>query len=109
MLGVPGFDTSARAEVLGDCLLDLGPADAVSVLEGCRTDERAAPGHRLGGKLGQVRAALGFSPLGAPAAAAVLMDLLKECSIDEIIGILGERWKYGTHWGQSTKVNGDTV
>ncbi len=98
VLGVPGFDTSARAEVLGDCLSNLVPADAIRVLEWCHTETRPPSDHPLWGKLGQVRTVLGYSPLGAPSAAGVLLELLQTVSIDEVIVTLGERWKYGTHW-----------
>jgi len=98
VFGPPGFDNSARAEVFSESLAGLSPGEAATLLGWCRTGTRAPAGHPLQGKLGQFHRILSFAPVGEPAAAEILIELLAEHPIAELIQVLGEHWRFGTHW-----------
>jgi hypothetical protein len=98
VLGEPGFDTSARAEVLSEWLQGVDALEAGRVLEWCRSESTSVPEQPLRGAWSRVRRILGFSKLGAPTAADRLLRLLQHHPPEALVRVLNERWKFGTHW-----------
>ena len=98
VLGEPGFDTSARAEVLSEWLQGVDSIEAGRVLEWCRSESAAVPEQPLRGPWSRVRRILGFSKLGAATAADRLLRLLQHHPPEALVRVLNERWKFGTHW-----------
>ena len=98
VLGEPGFDTSARAEVLSEWLHGVDPLEATKVLEWCRSESTTMPDQPLRGAWNRVRRLLGFSKLGVPTAADRLIRLLQQHPPEALVRVLNERWKFGTHW-----------
>lgn len=98
VLGEPGFDTSARAEVLSEWLQGVDAIEAGRVLEWCRSESAAVPEQPLRGAWSRVRRILGFSKLGVATAADRLLRLLQHHPPEALVRVLNERWKFGTHW-----------
>ena len=98
VFGPPGFDNAARAEVFCELAAGIGLralsealdwVEKGTILEG---DNQAVP------VVGRLRQLLGFAPAGRERAAGLLLGLLKVHPLPRVLGILGERWKFGTHW-----------
>lgn len=98
VFGPPGFDNSARAEVFSECLADVTLADTATVLEWCRTGARPPAGHPLQLKYGLLHRVLHSAPAGETKAAEILQTLLQQRSWNELVELLRERWRFGTHW-----------
>ncbi|MBN9692605.1 MAG: hypothetical protein J0M24_20340 [Verrucomicrobia bacterium] len=98
VFGPPGFDNSARAEVFSECLADLALADTATVLEWCRTGTRPPAGHPLQLKYGLLHRVLHSAPAGETKAAEILQTILQEHSWNDLVELLRERWRFGTHW-----------
>jgi hypothetical protein len=98
ILGKPGFDNAARAEVLGEWLSSVTPLEASQLLEWCSNPGTQPPSQTLQGAWNRIRRVLGFSSIGAPAAAHELNRLLQRHSIAEVVTEMDSRWKFGTHW-----------
>jgi hypothetical protein len=98
ILGKPGFDNAARAEVLGEWLSSVTPLEASQLLEWCSNPGTQPPSQPLQGAWNRIRRVLGFSSIGAPAAAHELNRLLQRHSIAEVVTEMDSRWKFGTHW-----------
>ncbi len=98
ILGKPGFDNAARAEVLGEWLTSVTPLEASQLLEWCSNPGTQPPSQPLQGAWNRIRRVLGFSSLGAPSAAHELNRLLQRHSIAEVVTEMDSRWKFGTHW-----------
>lgn len=98
IFGAPGFDNAARAEVFCE-LVDQHPLpalrSALTAVAGGQPQE--APPVHLTSRLRQL---LGFAPVGREAAALELQRLLQEISPTELRGVIAERWRFGTHWGE---------
>ncbi len=99
VFGAPGFDNSARAEVFGEWLADVNPAEIATVLGWIQAGTPAPDGDPLLGRFVQIRRLLGFAPLGESTAAGIVRELLAEpVSPEELVQVLGEHWRFGTHW-----------
>lgn len=98
VFGPPGFDNSARAEVFSECLADVALADTATVLEWCRTGTRPPAGHPLQLKYGLLHRVLHSAPAGETKAAEILQTLLQQRSWNDLVELLRERWRFGTHW-----------
>jgi hypothetical protein len=98
ILGKPGFDNAARAEVLGEWLSSVTPLEASQLLEWCSNPGTQPPSQPLQGAWNRIRRVLGFSSLGVPAAAHELNRLLQRHSIADVVTEMEARWKFGTHW-----------
>ncbi len=103
VLGEPGFDTSARAEVLSEWLQGVDPLEATKVLEWCRSESTTMPDQPLRGAWNRVRRLLSFSKLGVPTAADRLLRLLQQHPPEALVRVLNERWKFGTHWNPANQ------
>ena len=98
VFGPPGFDNSARAEVFSECLADVALTDTATILEWCRTGTRPPAGHPLQLKYGLLHRVLHSAPAGESKAAEILQTLLQHRSWNELVELLRERWRFGTHW-----------
>ena len=98
VLGSPGFDNSARAEVLHDCLAPLSLEDALVVLNWCRQQSSPPSGHPLQMAWGQIQRVLNFSPTGPVRASEILSEVVQQGHLPQALKLLFTRWRYGTHW-----------
>lgn len=103
ILGKPGFDNAARAEVLGEWFSSVTPLEASQLLEWCSNPGTQPPSQPLQGAWNRIRRVLGFSSLGAPAAAHELNRLLQRHSMAAVVAEMEARWKFGTHWEMPAK------
>ncbi len=97
VFGAQGFDNSARAEVFCELVagMDIGEVQAALAL--VETGASKVP-LALERPVARIRQILGFSPLGRERAAERLLQLFRQCAAREIVMVLGEVWRFGTHW-----------
>lgn len=98
IFGPPGFDNAARAEVF----CELARAEASQALQEAlvplMSGAKPSPDNPHSDLARRLRQLLGFSPAGTTVAASRLSALLSTHPKDDIIRVLSEMWRFGTHW-----------
>ncbi len=97
VFGAQGFDNSARAEVFCEVVAGLDIDAVQGALALIETGNSQVP-LALDRPVARLRQVLGFSPLGRERAAGRLLQLFRQCTVQEIVTLLGDLWRFGTHW-----------
>ncbi len=100
VFGPGGFDNSARAEVFCELVGAMEPADVIAALLIIEGQSHQVTTNRLEHPVARLRQILGFSALGSELAARRLRELLEQSSVLQLTTVLGEEWRFGTHWPQ---------
>lgn len=98
VFGPGGFDNSARAEVFCELVSAMPQTAVVAALGVIEGDSNGAGDVALERPVARLRQLLSFSPLGTECAAGRLRAVIQQTSINEVASVLGEEWRFGTHW-----------
>ncbi len=98
VFGPQGFDNSARAEVFCELIAEQNPTEVLSALAIVEQGTQGNPDPQLSRSVARLRQILGFSPLGRESAAGRLRALFEQAEIGNVVTILGQAWRFGTHW-----------
>ena len=98
VFGLQGFDNSARAEVFCELIAEQSASEVRAALAIVQDGTPGNPDPPLGRLVARLRQILGFSPLGRELAAGRLRALLEQSEIGTVVPILGQAWRFGTHW-----------
>ena len=98
VFGPQGFDNSARAEVFCELIAEQNPTEVLAALALVERGTQGNPDPQLSRSVARLRQILGFSPLGRELAAGRLRALFEQAEIGSVVTILGQAWRFGTHW-----------
>jgi hypothetical protein len=98
VFGPQGFDNSARAEVFCELIAEQNPTEVLAALAIVEQGTQGNPDPQLSRSVARLRQILGFSPLGRESAAGRLRALFEQAEIGDVVSILGQAWRFGTHW-----------
>ncbi len=98
VFGSQGFDNSARAEVFCELAVERTSAEVQAALAIIEQGAQGSPDPLLSRMVARLRQILGFSPLGRELAAGRLRALLEQAELESVVAILGQDWRFGTHW-----------
>lgn len=104
IFGTPGFDNSARAEVFCELIAEREPTEIASALAAVSGNADVSGDDPQAYLTTRLRRVLGFALVGKEAAAAEMQRLLAEFSQADVLNVLAERWRFGTHWAKPEPV-----
>ncbi len=103
VFGKPGFDNAARAEVYGDLASALDPQRLLEAVDKAGSGEEIPDSDPLHLEIRRLRRLLGYSPVGVRRASEILRDLIVRGQSGSLLGLLADRWNFGTHWEPPTR------
>ncbi len=104
IFGTPGFDNSARAEVFCELIAERDPAEIASALAAVSENADVTGDDPQAYLTTRLRRVLGFAFVGKESAATEMQRLLTEYSQADVLNVLAERWRFGTHWARPEPV-----